>query len=542
MLLAGLVVLAASCEKEIEKESPADATTGKMITETISAQIDDATKATVDADAKFAWTVGDNIAVHVSNGNYVVTSGEGGASVAAASASFTVSYPGGTTRDAFAIFPSTIVETDAANYGQDDHTLDVTLPSTYTLAQVSGTATPCPMIAANVAGEGWVFRQLCGLLRLTVNGIPAGTSYLKLDFNGRKVSGDFAIASPVTPGTSTIASVPGTKGTDDFITITGITDVTPRPIIVNIPLPTGVAYADLVVSAWSGGNVALKAAVEHFTYEAANAKGKKFTSTLNKGVFSIGPTKYAVFAPANLVATITSVNLEGVPTAATWAFHEHEYDMVPRTVGSTRPFTEGTKVDNFSWVGEHSAFTGLKAWGFTLDTDNTLFGNTEVENLKHDWGENSISGYVPNLWRTPTSGSGSDGTSEWRYLFRWRWGSGAQVEGKTKGCTVCGVAGRIIVPDNYSGAALADSYDAAAWATMEAQGVVFLPAAGMYKPESGFADYPTNGAYASSTSVPSYPQQCYYVNFMSAVDADTPGGYTGARRCIGYSVRLIRQL
>lgn len=143
MLLAGLVVLAASCEKEIEKESPADATTGKMITETISAQIEGETKATVDADAKFAWTVGDNIAVHVSKGDshaYVAT--VSGASEAAASASFSVSYGEGYSRDAFAIFPSTIVAANAANYGQSGSPLDVTLPAKYSLAKVSGDCHP----------------------------------------------------------------------------------------------------------------------------------------------------------------------------------------------------------------------------------------------------------------------------------------------------------------------------------------------------------------------------------------------------------------
>ena len=81
-----------------------------MVTETISGTYGPATKATIaDTDASFKWSVGDNIAVHVSNGDnhkYVFTSGNGGASVAEAEASFSVTYESGYSRDAFAVFPS----------------------------------------------------------------------------------------------------------------------------------------------------------------------------------------------------------------------------------------------------------------------------------------------------------------------------------------------------------------------------------------------------------------------------------------------------
>jgi hypothetical protein len=79
------------------------------------------------------------------------------------------------------------VAEDAANYGQSGATLDVTLPPSYTLAEVSGTTTPCPMIADNT-GSGWAFYQLCGLLRLTVNNIPADCRY-SVGAVGRKQDG-----------------------------------------------------------------------------------------------------------------------------------------------------------------------------------------------------------------------------------------------------------------------------------------------------------------------------------------------------------------
>ena len=308
-IAAALAVFAISCQSEnLDPQAVTDEQNQpvQLITETITATVDEGnTKATVGADAKFAWAAGDHIAVHVSKGDehkYVFTSADGtsGASASEASASFTVVYEEGYARDAFAVFPASIVATDAANYGQSGGTLDVTLPSEYALSAVSGENTPCPMIADNT-GSGWTFKQLCGLLRLTVNDIPSGTSYLKLDFNGRKVSGAFSVASTVTAGTSTIASVAGTKVTDDFIKITGIGDV--ASITVNIPLPTGTAYSDLTVSAWNSSDVPLKAQVTPFSYTASRAKGKKVTSALSLGVFSIASGKYAVFSPGNLQAS-----------------------------------------------------------------------------------------------------------------------------------------------------------------------------------------------------------------------------------------------
>ena len=261
----------------------------KMITETVTGGKGTFTKATIaNSDASFSWTAGDNIAVHVSNGKYVYTSDDGasGASVAAASASFTVAYPDGYSRDAFAVFPSTIVNKEATNYGQEGHTLDVTLPASYTLAQVSGDSgetSPCPMIATNTAGSGWDFYQLCCLLRLTVNDIPATAKRLEIDFDGKKVWGDFSIASTIDPGTSVIAAANDAER--DIITITKDgSDATlgASSLVLNIPLPTG-TYSNISVVAYDAlsGGTPLKYGNLAFSYTATNIKAVRRTITTN---------------------------------------------------------------------------------------------------------------------------------------------------------------------------------------------------------------------------------------------------------------------
>ena len=278
-----ILFLAVSCEKE--EFLPARA---GMISETVSGSRSAATKATIsEADASFAWTEGDDVAVHISNGKYVYTSDEGASAahitdvIHADNASFTVAYEGGYSRDAFAVFPSTLVAKDAANYGQEGHVLDVTLPAAYTLAQVSGETSPCPMIATNKVGEGWDFYQLCSLMRLTVNSIPATAKRLEIDFNGKKVWGDFSIASPVVPGTSAIETA--ADDAHDAITITkdGTDSVLGQSsLMVNIPLPAG-DYAEMTVRAYDAlteGNVILSV-TRPFDRTSTNLRAFKRTAS-----------------------------------------------------------------------------------------------------------------------------------------------------------------------------------------------------------------------------------------------------------------------
>jgi hypothetical protein len=289
--IPALILVAVSCEKEeinnslIEKNPVPQV---EMVTETVSGARGTATKATIsDADASFAWTDDDDVAVHISNGKYVYTSDEGahGATITdlvhTDDASFTVAYEAGYSRDAFAVYPSTLVAKDAANYGQEGHALDVTLPGSYKLAQVSGETSPCPMIATNEAGQGWNFFQLCGLLRMTVNDIPASTKRLEIDFGGKQVWGAFSIASPVVPGTSAIET--SADEAHDVITITKDgSDVVlgETSIMLNIPLPAG-EYTNLTITAYDAltdGNV-LRTMTRPFNRESSSVKAFKRTAT-----------------------------------------------------------------------------------------------------------------------------------------------------------------------------------------------------------------------------------------------------------------------
>jgi len=104
------------------------------------------------------------------------------------------------------------------------------------------------------------------------------------------------------------------------------------------------------------------------------------------------------------------------------------------------------------------------------------------------------------------------------------------------GVTVCGKDNCVIIaPDNWDTSAnpLQTSYDATAWATAEAAGLVCLPAAGSrFGSDVGIVVY---GFYWSSTANGSY--YAYYVILNSSIVAPGSSDY----RYYGCSVRLITE-
>ena len=396
LCIPALAILAVACQKvnltpAQEDGNESTPAVGKMIIETVSGTRGAATKATIaDADASFAWTLEDKVAVHVDGATpqYVVTSV--GADAAAASAKFTVEYETGYARDAFAVYPSTIVATDAANYGQSGHTLDVTLPGSYTLAEVSGETSPGPMISTNNAGENWEFHQLCGLLRLTVNDIPSTAKRLEIDFNGKKVCGAFSIASPVTPGSSVIATADDTA--NDCITITKDgTDVAlgATNLVLNIPLPAG-TYTTITITAYDAltdGNVVLTID-RPFAYTASKEYGTKRTASFpsSKKAFrgyevSTGILERTAGDPATYSLTSGAMILTADPVTG------EEYYALP---AGCNPFEPAVYYGNNASRGKY-----YNSWT-TLKDELGADGN----NI------NATSDKLPDGWRFPT-GSGS---------------------------------------------------------------------------------------------------------------------------------------
>ena len=242
------------------------------------------------------------------------------------------------------------------------------------------------------------------------------------------------------------------------------------------------------------------------------------------GAFTINADGDQVqFSSGNLQATYNG-------SSWSWAFAANQWDFIGNSAGNTSINGNGTvsengTVDLFGWVGASSTWTGAAQYGISNSTatNNTDgYGNNDSEALKSDWGNTIGTG-----WRTLTS-------AEWTYLFNTRTVNGGKGSGKsyTLNATVGSKMGVVIYPDNYTGSV----YSGSDWATFEAAGCVFLPAAG-----SRFMSSVKNagsGCYWSSSPYSSGADFACRVYFTSD---DLNLANTGDRND-GNSVRLVRNV
>lgn len=208
------------------------------------------------------------------------------------------------------------------------------------------------------------------------------------------------------------------------------------------------------------------------------------------------------FSMGNLQYQANSTGATEAPYTGAWRFAGNQYDMIGSNNANISESYTGW-IDLFGW-GTGDA--PIKAT--TSDGDYSTFT---------DWGVNAISngGNTVNLWRTLTK-------DEWVYLFN----------NHTKGwSTVNGVGGYVIRPDGVS-TAVSSSYTASAWATEEAAGSVFLPAACSRGGTTFNAG--VGGDYWSST--PNNSTDAYYLYFYSG----TQNPAASAGRFGGRAVRLVR--
>lgn len=263
---------------------------------------------------------------------------------------------------------------------------------------------------------------------------------------------------------------------------------------------------------------------------------KSYAPGLLTGKFSVSDTKQVQFSQGNLQATYNG-------SAWTWAFAENQWDFIGNDEGNTKvsattPFVadysgSSTTVDLFGWVGASSTWDGVNQYGITSSTATNAkdgYGDGNPEALKYDWGTLAISngGNTANSgWRTLTGGN----SGEWNYLLNTRTVNGGTSEGHsyTQGKSVNGKLGIVIYPDGYEGA----EYAGDDWATFEAAGCVFLPAAGN-RNGSTVNSAGTCGFYWSSSN---HKTSTAYRVYFTSNNMDCTGSNDRYR---GYSVRLVR--
>ena len=228
--------------------------------------------------------------------------------------------------------------------------------------------------------------------------------------------------------------------------------------------------------------------------------------------------------------TFSGGNLQYTQSTQTWAFAEHQYDMLgtDNVDGSTL----ADKIDLFGWSGS----TGSAKWGISTSTDKSDYSGDFV-----DWGTNTIGTDAPDTWRTLT-------IDEWQYLFmHTRW-TMAKVNG-TLGFML--LPADFVVPARLTISILGDGnmsdayknfsesdysanvYTASQFSQLESAGVVFLPCAGFHR-GSSVGNVGSVGYYWSAT--PCDTDRAGYVYFGSW-NAFANGWYDCS---LGQSVRLVK--
>ena len=217
-----------------------------------------------------------------------------------------------------------------------------------------------------------------------------------------------------------------------------------------------------------------------------------------------GTQASAQTAPANAINSKFSVaadkqvyfsqgNLQYTQSTATWAFAEHQYDMIgtDNVTGGTVSHdakdgdkVSGDKIDLFGWSGS----TAAVQWGVGITNNSADYSGDFV-----DWGSNTIGTDAPDTWRTLTR-------DEWKYVLSNRADADtkkgvARINLSSDGTVYAN--GLILLPDTWtapagitfkSGVASERSVQAYAdyqtftlsdWQQLESAGAVFLPAAGL---------------------------------------------------------------
>ena len=435
------------------------------------------------------WVAGDQVAIYgtAGCGLYSATP-QTPATVA------TLDNVGGETGDGpfRAFYPSTLT-TDGTT---------ITLPAAQTY--VEGSINEFPMYAESATNQ-LAFRNLCGVLKLHLTKANTNITSIVVTANA-PINGNFTISNlngePVlfyaSNGTNTVVLNCATpqaidNGKDFYITLPATFDS-----LKSIELNTDDGrYCIKTVKT----NVCINVQRNTVTEIEFGGNDMAFRPIGSKGgLFTINANGDQVW--------FSQGNLQYQASTETWRFAENQWDCVGGARWGT-VYENGVKCDNGLMSPTYDGWIDLFGWG---TGDNPTVDESNYSSFV-DWGVNAISngGNVVNTWRTLSS-------NEWLYIY----GRRSEAYAKRGFGKVDGWYGFILLPDDWTmpedGTFSADmswsanNYTTAEWLEMEANGAIFIPAAGWAA--GNIVGYRWGNAeslcnYWTSTPHNSYPQYAY---------------------------------
>lgn len=427
--------------------------------------------------------------------------------------------------------------------GLETGTQTVTVPSQYESHYNNGRQVlHLPMLAmAGARADAIRFRHATASVRVLVKNsldVDVVVTGVKVSSAGGQLCGTRGVSLGV--GTLAVAAQSGTIADVDKQVSVRLTDC---PVlahgdsdIIEVQVPIlPVAAGDLTITVYAHmAGVSLGAKNFTFTHTDSHValdRNVMMTARVNlstnggrttedtKGRFSVGENKWVVFAQGNLQYNAGT---------NTFRFAHNQYDLIGD--------------DNSNIASDYSGWIDLMGWGTsgvatsypylaTLNVADYGPASGSITGTQYDWGVyNAIENAgAANTWRTLTS-------SEWDCLLNTRSVEKryAKVSLSVGGSTI--VNGMVLFPDDYvfedglvcNETSLGYSSNAISlglWQQMEAEGAVFLPAAGY---REGTLTYQVDGTgyYWSSSRIGGYARALRFDNGNMVYDS-SPAAYYG---------------
>ena len=180
----------------------------------------------------FSWSEGDQIAFHLSNGEYIT------APINAETGKVRLYIPEGVTRDEFAVYPASTVVTDHAEKGD----MQLALPDSYDISgALQSEYCPTTMLAVQDPESSTLrFNHAGGLVQLNLE-VPAQTKIVKVEFPDRVVTGTIPVSADNTYYKLDLDDPEHNEegGSEIDVTVSedGLEEAT--SVRINVPVPSG---------------------------------------------------------------------------------------------------------------------------------------------------------------------------------------------------------------------------------------------------------------------------------------------------------------
>lgn len=571
---ATIALFAASCKKEMFEGNP-ETMPMVGVKRTISAA---AAMPQGSDKAYLDYTDGRNVkweltdALNINGTNLPLASLNAGATSARFEGT-TYAIPSGSEDIYWAVYPTNIVgaasgSTIPSNFTSTSLTVNFLATQTYdaSVDALSGNTLMAGYASVPSGEEQIVFqmRNLGAVLKLHLTADASATnklaSHLVFSTTDGALAGDFTVDNNTTNPTVTPAAgatktltVNLTDGTHNYIDIASGADVyVILPPFTSKNLTMGIYNTD--------GKCTMKT-----INSTTMARNSIYANTINDicfccpDGFSVSASQRVEFAPGNL---------QYQASTGTWSFAANQWDYIGNAAGNTTAAasraTQADWIDLFGWgtsgwnngnyfyqpyddnSNSTSQYTISNGYGYGPTDGSTYTYGLTGDYANADWGvynRNALNATLPTAeqgdWRTPTK-------DEWEYVLNTRpTCSGVRYAN----ATVNGVAGLIIVPDNWDNTTntldstntanatfTTNTISSSDWTLIyEAAGCAFLPAAGY---RGGTSVY-RSGSYGYYWSATYYDGgDAYFLYFYSGIV--DPSDYK--RRYSGRSVRLVKNI